>query len=83
MITPSKNILKGITRKKILRFSELDIKEDSITKEDFSGVKEAFISSTTKNILPVLKIDGNTIGDGKPGPVTRKIYEQIILMKEK
>ncbi len=83
VITPSKNILKGITRKKILRFSELDIKEDSITKEDFSGVKEAFISSTTKNILPVLKIDGNTIGDGKPGPVTRKIYEQIILMKEK
>ena len=83
IITPAKNILKGITRKKILEFSEFTIKEQAITKEDFSNAAEAFISSTTKNILPVLEIDGKAIGDGTPGKITRKIYEHLISIKEK
>ena len=83
VLTPAKNILKGVTRKKILDFSEFTIKEQAITKEDFSNAAEAFISSTTKNILPVLEIDGKAIGDGTPGKITRKIYEHLISIKEK
>ncbi len=83
VLTPEKNILRGITRKKILGFSGVDTKEATITLEEISGCKEAFISSTTKNVLPVLEIDGNQIGDGKPGKITREIYEQLLSMKGK
>lgn len=83
IVTPAKNILKGITRKKILDFSGFTIKEQTVTKENISNAAEAFISSTTKNILPVLKIDGQTIGDGIPGKITREIYEHLISIKEK
>ena len=83
VITPAKNILKGITRKKILDFAEFNVKESVISPLDISELKEAFISSTTKNILPVLEIDGNKIGDGKPGKITRKIFEHLFSIKEK
>ena len=83
IITPSKNVLKGITRKKILSFSEFDIKKGIVRPTDILNIKEAFISSTTKNILPVFMIDGKEIGDGKPGMVTRKIYERLFSLKEK
>ncbi|HEY5393344.1 MAG TPA: aminotransferase class IV, partial [Hanamia sp.] len=82
VITPSINVLKGISRKKILQFSEFNIKEGIIKIEDLLECKEAFISSTTKNVLPVLTINGKTIGDGKPGNITRNIYEQLYSLKE-
>lgn len=82
VITPSKHILNGITRKKILGFSEFKISEGTIKPEDILNVKEAFITSTTKNILPVLKINGNEVGDGKPGKITRNIYDRLFSMKE-
>lgn len=78
VITPAKNILKGITRKKILEFSRLNIKEGTIGIREIESAKEAFITSTTKYLLPVLKIDGNVIGDGKPGKVTTKINEMLL-----
>jgi len=46
-----------------------------------ASAKEAFISSSTKNILPVTSIGGKQIGDGKPGPITRDLYEQLIQLK--
>lgn len=83
VLTPSKNILKGITRKKILGFSALNVKETDITLEDIQWAKEAFITSTTKNVLPVFEIDGRRIGDGKPGKITSEIYQIVCKMKEK
>lgn len=82
VITPSKNILRGITRKKILGFSDLAISEGAIKPEDLLNIKEAFITSTTKNVLPVLEIDGKQIGNGKPGKMTTKIYERLVSIKE-
>ena len=45
--------------------------------DDLRHAKEAFISSTTKNILPVTRIDGRTLSEGKPGPVTRALMEEF------
>lgn len=78
IITASQHILKGITRKKILEFSEFNIKESVINLQLLEKVKEAFITSTTKAALPVLKINDRTIGNGKPGAITTKIYNKII-----
>jgi branched-chain amino acid aminotransferase len=79
IITPKTDILKGITRSKILA---LNIEGYALLEEDFNvndlaTADEAFISSSTKNAFPVLSIDGNSIGDGKPGKITRKINEAL------
>ncbi len=83
VVTPAKNILEGITRKKILDFTEFDCKEADISLEDIKNAREAFVTSTTKNVLPVLLIDGSIIGNGKPGKVTAEIYEKLCGIKEK
>lgn len=79
VITPSKNVLRGITRKKILQFSQLvSIREGLITLRDLENAREAFITSTTKNVLPVVSINGRTIGTGKPGEITEKISRKLM-----
>ena len=78
IITPEMNILAGITRKNILAFDGLNIKEGCIFPEQLATAREAFITSTTKLVLPVFEINGNTIGNGKPGVVTREIFNQLL-----
>ena len=48
---------------------------------DIKQAKEAFITCTTKNIVPVVQIDGSILGDGKPGRITQSLindYNRII-----
>lgn len=81
IITPAKNVLRGITRKKILTFSQLvSIREGLITLRDLENAKEAFITSTTKNVLPVLQIDGRPVGNGKPGEITTKVSAKFLTL---
>ncbi|WP_439505460.1 aminotransferase class IV [Sediminibacterium sp.] len=82
VLTPKKNILQGVTRKKIFELNGYTIKEANISLDMLFSAKEAFISSSTKNILPVNSINGNLIGEGKPGPITRNLYEQLVQSKE-
>ncbi|SKB43554.1 aminotransferase class IV [Daejeonella lutea] len=79
ILTSKSNILKGVTRKHILKFSNQNFKIDEreLTMDDLRHAKEAFISSTTKNILPVTRVDGRVLGDGTPGPVTRALMKQF------
>ncbi|WP_346320157.1 aminotransferase class IV [Chitinophaga sp. YIM B06452] len=78
IITPADKVLKGITRKKILGLQGLDVKEGTVMLEDLRGIREAFISSTTKVVLPVLAIDGQPVGNGRPGRVAAEIYRRLI-----
>lgn len=79
----SNDILHGITRKAILKLAaELDlvIEERLYTPEEVCHAQEAFSTSATSFIWPVVEIDGHQIGDGKPGAVTsrlREIYIQL------
>lgn len=59
IITPSGGALKGITRKKLIELvsSDFTIEERAITLDDVKFAKEAFITSTTKRLLPIRKID--------------------------
>jgi len=79
VITPKTDILRGITRSKILslKLEDYTFSEQDFTLNDLATADEAFISSSTKNALPVLTIDGKSIGDGKPGAVTRKINDEL------
>ena len=79
VVTTQNNILRGITRSKILDF-KIDgyaIVERDFTLADLQEAKEAFISSTTKYAYPVSVIDGKVLGDGRIGPVTRQIRDLL------
>lgn len=85
VITPASLVLRGITRKNILKLSAKDLKttEGAISLADIDQAKEAFLTSTTKRIVPIVQIDDKVIGNGKPGPVTHSLLEQLIALESK
>jgi D-alanine transaminase len=65
-------ILRGITRTvlfDVIKAQGLRIDERSFTLDEAFAAREAFVTSATQIVLPVVQIDGRAIGDGKPGPV--------------
>ncbi|MFL5788639.1 MAG: aminotransferase class IV, partial [Flavisolibacter sp.] len=75
IVTPGKNILKGISRMKLIEIAGeyFEVHERDVTTKDIMEAKEAFISSTTKLILPVNRIDEKVFDTMKP--VTAKLFE--------
>ncbi|MCV6595896.1 MAG: D-amino-acid transaminase [Mangrovicoccus sp.] len=74
----SNAILHGITRKAVLRFAreaQMVVEERAFTIEEAQDAAEAFVTSATTFVMPVVSIDGVTLGDGTPGPVTRRLRE--------
>lgn len=80
LLTPAKNILAGITRKKVLEISPgvLTTSITDIYLADLKNAAEVFMTSTTRRILPIVEMDGKKIGDGKPGRMTKLLYERFI-----
>ncbi len=80
IVTPEKNALKGVTRKKILTLGSKDfvVKEAAINLEDIRNAKEAFLTSSTKRIQAIIKMDGQPIGSGAPGEVTTALLKMLI-----
>lgn len=73
----SHDILPGVTRRVILEAAadaQLAVTEQSFTVADAAAAKEAFVSSAT-GVVPVTAIDGMPVGEGKPGPLTRRVQE--------
>jgi len=71
---PQPGILVGITRATVLRAAAAEgipVEEGEILPEDLFYADEAFITSSIREVMPVVSADGHTIGDGAPGPVTR------------
>ncbi len=81
VITPDKDILLGITRKHILRLVD-KVEIRPVTLAETLEADESFISSTTKILLPVTQIDNHTIGNGKPGPISRDILKKFRLLEK-
>ncbi|MCV9879501.1 D-amino-acid transaminase [Brenneria izbisi] len=79
----SNDILHGITRHSLLKLAASDdikLEERLFTPEEAYHATEIFISSATTFVLPVVALDDQIIGDGKPGPVTRRLREIYIDM---
>ncbi len=77
--TPKSNILAGVTRKKLLEgvvTGYRPVEKDFPLSSVFDAA-EAFITSTTKMIKPVVAIDGKPIGNGQPGPITTAMATQL------
>ena len=74
----SNDILHGITRAAVLRFAEeaqMEVEERSFTIEEARGADEAFFTSASAFVMPVVEIDGATLGSGTPGPVASRLRE--------
>ncbi|WP_029005193.1 D-amino-acid transaminase [Azorhizobium doebereinerae] len=72
-------ILRGITRTVLFDLAaqeQLRIEERAFTRAEAMAAREAFISSATNLVMPVVSIDGAKIGDGKPGPMARRLRER-------
>ncbi|MDD4568736.1 MAG: branched-chain-amino-acid transaminase [Tepidanaerobacteraceae bacterium] len=78
LITPPPyvGILVGITRNAIIELAEkigVKVEEKVFTRYEVFTADECFLSGTAAEAIPVVKVDGRLIADGKPGPVTKKI----------
>lgn len=78
--TAERGILAGITRAvliDVLESLQLKLEERNFTPEEAYGAAEAFVSSASQIVMPVVSIDGHTIGDGKPGGIARRLREEF------
>ena len=69
-------ILAGITRRRVMELAAglgIPVVEDAIPVHALSETTELFLSGTTTEILPVTRVDGRAIGNGRPGPITRRL----------
>ncbi|HRO15257.1 MAG TPA: D-amino-acid transaminase [Paracoccus sp. (in: a-proteobacteria)] len=74
----SNDILHGITRAAVLRFAreaQMTIEERSFTVDEAKAADEAFITSASAFVMPVVEIDGTPLGGGTPGPVALRLRE--------
>lgn len=75
--TPLKaNILPGITRRFVVdmaRAAGIPVREGTLSREELYRRDEVFLTGTTSEVLPVVRIDERTVADGKPGPLTRRL----------
>ena len=71
-------ILSGITRMRLIdlaRAAGVTVEEGELRPDDVRGADEVFITSSIRGVMPVHQVDDGAIGDGAPGPVTRRLME--------
>lgn len=77
----SDGVLEGLTRKTLIEMAtceKIPLVEKSLTPNDVKDSDECFISSTTRNLVPVTKIEGRPIGDGLPGKRTLELLKRYL-----
>jgi len=75
------SILPGITRKSVLRLADemkMEVEERPFTIEEAQHAVEAFMTAATSFVTPVIEVDGVQLGDGTPGPVSKRLSEVYI-----
>ena len=85
LFTAHRDILLGVTRSIVIRLARgrgVDVQYQSLKLNQLSDVSEAFITSSSRGVVPVIQIDEVTIGQGSPGKITRMLraaYDQYVL----
>ncbi|OHE75020.1 MAG: hypothetical protein A2107_08325 [Verrucomicrobia bacterium GWF2_62_7] len=80
VVTPplSTRILSGITREEVIalaRKNGVPMQERHVTLDELLAADEVFLTGTTVEVLPVVKVNDRPVGAGKPGPVTQRLHE--------
>ena len=86
LLTPPKEagILEGITSNVVIELAReagIEVKEVPLTNYDVYTASECFLTGSAAEVVPVVKVDSRTIGDGKPGPMTvdliNRFHEEV------
>ena len=82
LITPplEAGILRGITRETVMELAKelgYECEERNLTSHDLYNADEVFVTGTAAEIVPITRIDGRVIGDGKPGPITKELMRKF------
>ena len=78
LLSPDAGVLEGITRRTVLELSEqlnIEGRLARFTADELRDSDEILLTSTAGGIMPVRSVDGRPVGDGQPGPVTRRLTE--------
>ena len=85
--TAQRNILLGVTRRTVIRVARgegIGVRYKPLELNQLSALNEAFITSSSRGIVPVVKIDDVVVGQGSVGKVTRKLitsYDEYVLKR--
>ena len=76
IFTPERGVLEGITRKTVIELAlkhGIPLEARPVPAEELRRADEVFVSSTAGGVIPITTVDGEDVGGGKPGPVTRRL----------
>jgi branched-chain amino acid aminotransferase len=77
---PEAGILEGITRQTVLDIAadmKISVREAPMTRHDIFSADECFLTGSAAELIPVVKLDGRSIGKGKPGVMTKKLLDRF------
>jgi branched-chain amino acid aminotransferase len=82
IVTPPTHlgILEGVTRNTVIDLARelgITVEEKVFTRHDLYTAEECFLTGTAAEVIPVVKIDQRTVGNGSPGTVTQKLIEEF------
>ena len=85
LVTPPSDagILEGITRGAVIELAEaakIDCQEKTLVRHDLYTADECFLTGTAAEVIPVVEIDSRSIGNGVPGPITKRLTADFHLM---
>jgi branched-chain amino acid aminotransferase len=78
IFTPDSGVLEGITRRTVMELASdlgIPLERRSVPAGEMRRAGEVFVTSTAGGIMPVTRVDGETMGDGEPGPVTSRLRD--------
>lgn len=84
IITAKNDVLGGTVRNKVIELARrtgFAVEERGVGVDELKTADETFLTATNKNVMPVVQIDKKKVGNGQPGPVTKKlmaIYEEFL-----
>jgi branched-chain amino acid aminotransferase len=76
--TPERGMLEGITRRTVLELAEtlgIPARARRVAAAEVRSADEVFVTSTAGGVMPVTRVDGARVGDGRPGPLTRRLRD--------
>lgn len=85
LFTEDERVLPGVTRAIVLELagSLLQVQTQAVRADQLGAVTECFLTSVSREVLPVVEIDGRDIGDGQPGPKTRELMRRFAELVER
>lgn len=78
VVTPSEGMLEGVSRRTVIEMARslgLEVQLRVLSADELRGAEEVFLSTSGGGVLPVTRVDQHLIGDGNPGPITRKLVQ--------